>query len=307
MAEHTNIGFIGIGAMGGHMAANLIRKEFPVAVFDIDRTRQERFAQSHQCRSASSLADLGRDISTVITMLPTGRDVRHVLLTAEEGALMEALAPGSIVIDMSSSAPAGTRELAAMLAARGVTLVDAPVSGGTRGAEAGSLTIMIGSDNRAAVERIRPILSAMGQKLFETGGSGTGHAMKALNNFIAGTNFLAAAEALVVGRRFGLDPALMTDIINQSTGRSFATEHVVKQHVLTRTFATGFQLGLLAKDVKIAADLAKDLQAHAPVAQLSCDLLARAADRLGPQADHSAAIQYWETLNGVTVGKQGDD
>ena len=184
----------------------------------IGRGRSASRSRTNAARR-SSLADLGRDISTVITMLPTGRDVRHVLLTAEEGALMEALAPGSIVIDMSSSAPAGTRELAAMLAARGVTLVDAPVSGGTRGAEAGSLTIMIGSDNRAAVERIRPILSAMGQKLFETGGSGTGHAMKALNNFIAGTNFLAAAEALVVGRRFGLDPALMTDIINQSTGR----------------------------------------------------------------------------------------
>jgi 3-hydroxyisobutyrate dehydrogenase len=303
MAEQAGIGFIGIGAMGGHMAANLIRKEFPVAVYDIDRGRQERFAQSHQCRAATSLADLGRDVSTIVTMLPTGRDVREALLTAEDGALMKALAEGAIVVDMSSSDPAGTRALAATLAARGVTLVDAPVSGGTRGAEAASLTIMIGSDSKAAVERVRPILNAMGQRLFETGGSGTGHAMKALNNFLAGTNFLAAAEALVVGRRFGLDPALMTDIINQSTGRSFATEHVVKQHVLNRKFATGFQLGLLAKDVKIAADLAEDLQAHAPVAQLSRDLLARAADRLGPQADHSTAIRYWEMLNGLTVGE----
>ncbi len=278
MAEHASIGFVGIGAMGGHMAANLIRKEFPVTVYDIDRGRQERFAQSHQCRAATSLADLGRDISTIITMLPNGHDVRHVLLTAEDGALTKALAEGAIVIDMSSSAPAGTRELAARLAARGVTLVDAPVSGGTRGAEAASLTIMVGSDDKAAVERIRPILGAMGQKLFETGGAGSGHAMKALNNFIAGTNFLAAAEALVIGRRFGLDPAQMTDIINQSTGRNFCDRApVVRQHVLTRKFATGFQLGLLAKDVKIAADLAEDLQAYAPVAQMSCDLLARAS------------------------------
>ena len=181
---------------------------------------------------------------------------------------------------MSSSDPAGTRELAATLAMRGVTLVDAPVSGGTKGAEAASLTIMIGSDDKAAVERIRPILGAMGQRLFETGGSGTGHAMKALNNFIAGTNFLAAAEALVVGRRFGLDPALMIDIINQSTGRNFSTENLFRQQVLSRKFGSGFQLGLLAKDVKIAADLADDLQAHAPVAQLSRDLLARAQGSL---------------------------
>jgi 3-hydroxyisobutyrate dehydrogenase len=304
MAEHARIGFVGIGAMGGHMAANLIRKEFPVTVYDIDRGRQERFAQSHQCRAATSLADLGRDVSTIITMLPNGHDVRHVLLTAEGGALTKALAEGAIVIDMSSSAPAGTRELAARLAARGVTLVDAPVSGGTRGAEAASLTIMVGSDDKAAVERIRPILSAMGQKLFETGGAGSGHAMKALNNFMAGTNFLAAAEALVVGRRFGLDPAQMTDIINQSTGRNFSTENLLRQQVLSRKFGSGFQLGLLAKDVKIAADLAEDLQAHAPLAQMSRDLLARATDRIGPQADHSAAIQYWEMLNGVTVGEE---
>jgi 3-hydroxyisobutyrate dehydrogenase len=296
------IGFIGIGAMGRHMAAHLVRKEFPLAVYDINRERQDRFVQSHQCRSASSLADLAHGLTTVITMLPTGRDVRRVLLEAEDGVLAASLPPGSIVIDMSSSEPSGTRALAAELAGRGVTLIDAPVSGGTRGAEAASLTIMIGSDDKAAVARVRPILSAMGQRLFGTGGSGTGHAMKALNNFIAGTNFLAAAEALVIGQRFGLDPALMTDIINQSTGRSFSTENLLKQQVLNRKFGSGFQLGLLAKDVKIAADLATDMQAHAPLSRMSCDLLARARDRIGADADHSAAIKYWEELNGVTVG-----
>ncbi len=302
MADLAQIGIVGIGAMGRHMAGHLVRKQFPLAVYDLDRTRQDEFVRSHQCRSASSLADLAHGVSTVITMLPTGHDVRSVLLEAGDGVLANSLPPGAIVIDMSSSEPSGTRALAAALARRGIALVDAPVSGGTRGAEAGSLTIMIGSDDKAAVERVRPILNAMGQRLFETGGSGTGHAMKALNNFIAGTNFLAAAEALVVGQRFGLDPVLMTDIINQSTGRNFSTENLLKQQVLNRKFGSGFQLGLLAKDVKIAADLADDLQAHAPIGRLSCDLLARARDRFGAQADHSAAIRYWEELNGVTVG-----
>ncbi len=302
MPEQAAVGFVGIGAMGWPMAANLVRRQFPVTVYDVDRERQARFVQAHQSRSASSLGDLGKDAAVIVTMLPTGRDVRETLLAAENGALVEALKPGAIVVDMSSSDPAGTRELAGILAKHGVILVDAPVSGGTRGAEAASLTIMIGSDDKAAVERVRPVLEAMGQRLFETGGSGTGHAMKALNNFIAGTNFLAAAEALVVGKRFGLDPALMVEIINQSTGRSFSTEHVLPQHVLSRKFASGFQLGLLAKDVKIAADLAEDLQAHAPLTQLSRDLLARAKDRLGATADHSAAIQYWEMLNRVKVG-----
>jgi 3-hydroxyisobutyrate dehydrogenase len=302
MPDQAAVGFVGIGAMGWPMAANLVRRQFPVTVYDLDRARQDRFVQAHQSRAASSLADLGKDAAVIVTMLPTGRDVREVLLTAEDGALANALKPGAIVVDMSSSDPAGTRELAGILVKRGVILVDAPVSGGTRGAEAASLTIMIGSDDKAAVERVRPVLEAMGQRLFATGGSGTGHAMKALNNFIAGTNFLAAAEALVVGKRFGLEPALMVEIINQSTGRSFSSEHVLPQHVLSRKFASGFQLGLLAKDVKIAADLADDLQADAPVARLSRDLLALARDRLGATADHSAAIQYWELLNGVTVG-----
>jgi 3-hydroxyisobutyrate dehydrogenase len=245
--------------------------------------------------------DLGHGVSTVITMLPTGRDVRDVLLTAEDGALTKALPKGATVVDMSSSDPAGTRELAAVLAARGVTLIDAPVSGGTRGAEAGTLTIMIGSEDKAAIERIRPILLAMGQKLFETGGSGTGHAMKALNNFIAGTSYLAAAEALVLGTRFGLDPALMIDILNQSTGRTHATENLIRQQVLNRQFGSGFQIALLAKDVKIAADLAEYLHAYAPISAMSRDLWAQARDACMPGSDHSSAIQYWEKLNGVTV------
>jgi 3-hydroxyisobutyrate dehydrogenase len=299
------IGFIGIGNMGRRMAANLIRKEFPVAVYDIDRARQDEFARSHQCRSASSLADLARGISTVITMLPTGRDVRNVMLEAEDGALGKLLPAGALVIDTSSSDPTGTRELSAALAARGVALVDAPVSGGIMGAEAATLVFMIGSDDKAAIERARPILNALGQKLFVTGGAGTGHAMKALNNFIAGTSYLAVAEALVIGRRFGLDPELMTDILNQSTGRNFSTENVLRQQVLSRKFGSGFQAALLAKDVKIAADLAQALNAHAPVTELSRDLWARARDMLEAGADHSSAIKYWEQRNGVTVGGDG--
>ena len=302
MAEQRNIGFVGIGAMGWHLAGHLIRKEFPVAVYDADRARQKRFVASHQCRSATSLANLAKGVDTVITMLPTGRDVRHVLLEAEEGALAKALPKGAIVIDMSSSDPAGTRELSGILAKRGVALIDAPVSGGVKGAEEARLTIMIGGDDKAAIARIKPVLAALGQTFYETGPSGTGHAMKCLNNFVAGTGYLAAVEALVVGRRFGLDPTIMSDILNQSSGRNWSTERYLKQEVLSRRFGSGFVLGLLAKDVKCAADLAEDIQAHAPLARLSRDLLARARDVVGATADHTAAIKYWEKLNGVTVG-----
>ena len=301
MTDQAAIGFVGIGAMGWPMAANLVRRQFPLTVYDLDRARQDHFVQAHQSRAASSLADLGKDTAVIVTMLPTGRDVRDVLLAAEDGRACERAQAGRDRRRHELVGPGGHAR-ACGHPGKARDSVDAPVSGGTRGAEAASLTIMIGSDDKAAVERVRPALEAMGQRLFGPGGSGTGHAMKALNNFVAGTNFLAAAEALVVGKRFGLEPSLMVEIINQSTGRNFSTEHVFPQHVLSRKFASGFQLGLLAKDVKIAADLADDLQAQAPVARLSRDLLALARDRLGATADHSAAIQYWEMLNGVTVG-----
>jgi 3-hydroxyisobutyrate dehydrogenase len=134
----------------------------------------------------------------------------------------------------------------------------------------------------------------MGQRLFEVGGLGCGHAMKALNNFLAGTSFAAAAEAVAVGRRFGLDPAVMTDVLNVSTGKSFATENLIKQHVLNGSFATGFALGLLAKDVRIAADLAEQIGVEAPLGRLVRDLYGSARDGLGGQCDHTRAAEYWE-------------
>ena len=197
-------------------------------------------------------------------MLPSGREVRHALLEAEDGALTRNLRAGSTVIDMSSADPVGTRRLGAELAAHKIELVDAPVSGGVPRAKDGTLAIMIGG-SAGAVQAVKPVLSKMGGKLFEVGGLGCGHAMKALNNFLAGTSFAAASEAVRVGRTFGLDPAVMIDVINVSTGRSFPTDLVMKQHVLSGTFATGFALGLLAKDVGIAADLASQVGADAPI------------------------------------------
>jgi len=293
MSEISTIGFIGLGNMGVPMAANLVRAGYDVIAFDLDPARAQTFATDHAARATTDLAELGRSADAVITMLPTGKEVREVLLTAQAGALAAHLKPEACVIDMSSADPVGTRALGQDLAARKIALVDAPVSGGVPRARDGSLAIMIGGDAEA-VAKVKPLLSNMGQKLFEVGGLGCGHAMKALNNFLAATSFAAACEAVAIGRRFGLDPAAMTDVINVSTGRSFASENLIKQHVLSGAFGTGFALGLLAKDVGIAADLAEQIGMDAPVGQLIRDMWAEARDALGVDQDHTRAATHWE-------------
>jgi 3-hydroxyisobutyrate dehydrogenase len=293
MAEVKNVGFVGIGNMGWPMAANLVRGGFAVSVFDIAPERTRRFADEHQARAVTSLKDLGRGAEAVVTMLPTGREVRAALLEMEGGALAANLKPGSLVIDMSSADPVGTRESGKELAARGIRFVDAPVSGGVPRATDGTLAIMVGGEPDA-VAAAKPILERMGQKLFDVGGLGCGHAMKCLNNFMAATNFAAAMEAIRVGREFGLDPAVMADVINASTGRSFSSENLIKQQVLSGKFGSGFAVGLLAKDVKIAADLAEQIGVDNPIGRLTRDLYAEARDALGHDQDHSRAAVAWD-------------
>jgi 3-hydroxyisobutyrate dehydrogenase len=301
MTDKTKVGFIGIGNMGRPMAANLARAGVPLTVFDADPGQTARFAADHDCTVAADLAALGGAVAVVITMLPTGAIVREVLLDADDGTLAEALADGAVVVDMSSSEPEGTRALGAELAERGVTLIDAPVSGGVHGAEAATLAIMIGADDEDAVKRVEPILAAMGKRLFRTGPLGSGHAMKALNNFVAAAGFTAACEALIVGERFGLDRAVMLDILNASSGRNFNTEGPIKDQVIPRSFAGGFKLGLMAKDVKIAGDLAEGLQVDAPLSRLVRARWAETSEALGGDEDFTLAITHWEGVGEGSV------
>jgi 3-hydroxyisobutyrate dehydrogenase len=287
------VGFIGIGNMGRPMAANLVKGGYQVFVYDLDAKRAQLAAKEIGAKAAATLAELGAQVDAIVTMLPTGKEVRAVLLEAEGGALAANLPKGAIVMDMSSADPVGTRLLYADLAKRGLVVVDAPVSGGVPRATDGSLAIMIGGDPKA-VEQAKPVLAKMGTRLFDVGGPGNGHAMKALNNFVAGTGFIAVAEAVLVGKKFGLDPAVMIDIMNVSTGKNFNTENVVKQHVISRQFASGFALGLLAKDVGIAADLAKAIDVDSPLIGMSSALLGEARDNVGAEKDHTLAYTYWE-------------
>ncbi len=293
MSAVLQVAFIGLGNMGTPMVINLRRAGFPVKVYDRDPARMQALAEQHGAVPCADWPSLAAGTDVVITMLPTGKDVADVLLH-DRGGLAAHLVKGAVVVDMSSSEPLGTRELAAQLARRGLGMVDAPVSGAVQGAIAGTLSIMAGADDPAHIDRVMPLFEAMGKRVFRTGASGTGHAMKALNNFVAAAAYAATAEALMIGTRFGLDDALMVEIINASTGRSFNSEVVFASQVVTRQFKTGFAMGLMTKDVGIASQLGEALKVNAPVSRLVAQRWEEACKARGPGVDQCTAILAWQ-------------
>ena len=287
------VGFIGIGAMGWPMSANLVKGGYDLVVFDADPERKARFVREVGGAAATDLGEIAR-CDVVITMLPTSQIVRQALTTDDGGAFLNAIRPGLVVADMSSSAPGDTQLLGPILAKKGAVLIDAPVSGAVPRAITGTLAIMIGGEDEAAIAKASPVLLSMGDRLFRTGPLGSGHAMKALNNFVAASGLAAASEAILIGQRFGLDGETMVDIMNVSTGKNFATEMLLKQQVLSGKFAGAFTLGLMAKDVKIAADLGEQVGLDAPVSRLVRERFATARDKVGADRDNSAAILAWD-------------
>lgn len=291
--ENIKVGIIGIGNMGWPMAMNILEAGYQLTVFDMDTDRSERFAVETGARSVVSLAELG-DMDFVITMLPNGHVVREVLLQAEGGAFINSVKKGCIVIDMSSAEPTGTKALGQELAGHEVTLIDAPVSGGVPRAKLGTLAIMIGADDADALAQAKPLLETMGQQLFETGGLGSGHATKALNNLIAATSFVATSEAMLIAKRFGLDLNTLIDVVNVSTGQNFMTDKVMKDHVIGEQFASGFAMGLLVKDVGIANELCDAVNMHAPLSKLVLKRWQEALDVKGFAADNTEGILVWD-------------
>jgi 3-hydroxyisobutyrate dehydrogenase len=289
MKPIKTIGFIGLGNMGSPMAANLLAAGYQLVVLDADSKVQEDFVSRNGCAVATGPLSF-QDVDAIITMLPDDRAVAQALL---DGGIAASLRPGALVIDMSSSNPIGTRDLRDHLPQE-IGLVDAPVSGGVARATTGQLSIMCGSDDPAMLERARPVFEALGKRIFPTGRLGSGHALKALNNYLAAAAYVAASEALVIGNRFGMDAQAMLEVINTSTGRSFCTEEVFGANVVTGRYATGFAIGLLAKDVNIASTLADGLGVNAPGLQLVSRMWSEASSRLGGSADHSKAhIEWW--------------
>jgi 3-hydroxyisobutyrate dehydrogenase len=294
------IGFVGVGNMGWPMAACLVRAGFSVLVNDSRREVANNFVQQVGGDVPDSLRDLAARSDVVLTVLPTSAIVRTVLEGGEDSVLA-GLRRGAVVVEMSSGVPTVTQELAERVASLGGHMIDAPVSGGVPRARTGQLAIMAGGDP-AAIDRVMPVLSVMGPTVLRTGAIGSGQAMKALNNLVSTGGFLIGIEALLIGQRFGLDPAVMVDVLNAATGMNNSTQKKFKQFVISRKFDAGFTMGLLHKDLSIALEVGRETATPAPISALCKELIASAVAMFGPGADHTEMARVLERLAGEELG-----
>ncbi|MDP6389988.1 MAG: NAD(P)-dependent oxidoreductase [Alphaproteobacteria bacterium] len=296
------VGFVGIGNMGRPMAANLAQGGHELIVADLSREAVESFTgEFDNARPANGLAALAQDSDAVITIVPNGKDVRKIALGADGGDnLADGMAEGSLLIDMSSSAPTGTVELGAEMAERGIAMVDAPVSGGVPRAIDGTLAIMVGGD-AADIERCRPLLEVMGGQIFETGKLGSGHALKCLNNVMSGTHLILAAEALLIGKKFGIGSETMVDVLNFSSGKNSATEGKMNRYILNRAFNSGFSMALMMKDIDTALDLAKEMEVGWLIGGLVRNIYRAARNQLPDDADNAEVVKWLEANAGIEL------
>ena len=279
MSAARTVAFAGLGVMGRLMSANLRRAGYALRSYVLNGTGN--------CRSPLEAA---RGCDFLVTMLPDGRAVRQVLRAALPG-----LRRGATVIDMSSADPEGTRALGATLEACGIDMLDAPVSGAKAKARDGTLTFMVGG-SAAVLRRARGVLSVLGERIFHVGPLGAGHVAKALNNYLGAAGTIAGFEALLVARAWGLDERVLVESINASTGRNSTTERKIPQQVFTGRFASGFRLALMAKDVGIAARIARRARVAAPYLGATLRVWRNARSRMPEDADHTELLHYLEAL-----------
>ena len=285
-ARPTTVGFVGLGNMGFPMVTNLVEAGFTVRGFDVAAAAVEKITTVGAAGSATA-AESATGADVLILMLPNSRIVQSVV---DDLLAASALSESTVVVDMSSSEPVATQELAERLAELGIALIDAPVSGGVRGAENGTLAIMAGGED-AAFKRVEAVLAALG-KVTRTGPVGSGHAVKAFNNLLSATHLWVTSEVMEAGKRFGLDPEVMLSVFNSSSGRSGSTENKWPNFILGETYNSGFGLALMLKDMKIALALAETTGASH---QLSADAVERwslAAADLSPTADHTEVARW---------------
>ena len=290
----TTVGFIGLGAIGRPMAVH-VAGAFPTTVWNRTGARAATFVAEHGGSHAPDVAALVRGVDVVLTCLPTSADVRDVL----DGA-SDAFRPGQLIVDCTSGDPAVSRDLAERFGARDVAFVDAPVSGGTNGAEAGTLTVMLGGPTDAA-ERARAVVAPFAEKIVHVGPVGTAHALKAINNALLAVNIQAVGEGLAALVKLGVPAATALEVINASSGRSNVTENLIEARVVSRAWPRTFRLALLDKDVGIALKVLGDTGVPSDAIGMAKAVYGAAREVLGEEADHVELIKEIERAAGVEI------
>lgn len=289
-SESMKTAFIGLGAMGYPMAGH-VSKMHEVVVWNRTTAVAERHAEEYATTRAANLADCAT-ADVIFTCLPTSREVASIV-----DALAETLREGQLWIDNTSGDPVTARETACRLAGLGVEYVDAPVTGGTNGAAAGTLTVMVGGAP-AGFERAKPLIELFGKKIVHVGAVGSGHAIKAMNNVMLAANIWVAGECLLSLKRMGMDLAIAFEVLNAGSGRSFASESLLPKRLVEGEWPLAFKLALLDKDVRIAAATVHDQQLSTPVMNLVSNLYTAARRALGENADYIEVLKYMAGMSG---------
>ncbi len=300
VSNRPTIGFIGLGVMGVPMVTHLHQAGYHVTLHDLNAATARQLAKvlGGHARAVGSPRAVAERSDIVITMLPNGQVVQNVALG--KNGLVEGFKPGALLLDTSSAEPWITQATALALARHQVTLVDAPVSGAQWGAQEANLVFMVGA-SKAQLRRVKPLLDFMGRAVFHVGPLGSGHAMKCLNNLITSVTFSATMEGLAIGKAYGLDPAAMVQVLNESTGQSWISQNHIAQRVLSRSFDDPFKLELMLKDMGIANALARNTATAAPLSAVSQQLWQAASHAAGAGASVSELARWVENQAGVEV------
>ena len=293
-----NVAFLGLGAIGRPMAIRIAAAGIPLTVWNRTGEKAREFAAATGARAAATPADAAHGADVVITCLPVSADVES-LLDGPDG-LLSAMHRGSTLVDCTSGDPPTSRRIAARLAERGIGFLDAPVSGGTIGAEKGTLTVMVGGDGEL-IDAVMPAIDPFAGKVVHCGPVGSGDAVKAVNNALLAVHVWSTAEGLVALAKAGVRPEVALEVINTSSGRSNTSMNLFPERVLNRAFPRTFRLALLDKDVGIAAGVAREQKVTAPLLQLTAELFRLAHAQLGEEADHVEAVQIVEQWAGAEI------
>jgi 3-hydroxyisobutyrate dehydrogenase len=291
MNSNLSVAFIGLGQMGLPMVMSLLRANIEVHVYDLAAADNIKLAKNAGAIHEDSLEKLASSSIFIITMLPSGEVLRDILFG--EPNLKSFLRSGSILLDMSTSNPKHTQLTHAELASLNISMMDAPVMGGVAFAKDASLDFLVGGDN-GLIEKCRPIFDAIGRSVTHCGPIGSGHALKALTNYVNAAAMMTAVEALSIGRAFGMDEDVMSkSLIETCTGRNHPIVKKVIPKILTGSYDSGMAIGLLEKDLKIAADIALQTQSEHPLLDESLEILSEMVQSIGASKDQTEIAKYW--------------